>query len=93
MANKTKEQLLKEIEELTNKLGEVEDELQMCKEIEACDNMGTAYKAIYDNFVKAGFTKEESFALLMETMRNTVRDFMREARDNRNTYKYGYRRY
>ena len=92
MANKTKEQLLKEIEELTTKLGEVEDELQMCKEIEACDNMGTAYKAIYDNFIKAGFAKEEAFILLQETMRSTVHDFMREAKGNRSTYR-SYRRY
>lgn len=90
MANKTKNDLLMEIEELTKLIGEKEDELQKYREIEACDSMGEAYKTIYDNFIKAGFDKNEAFVLLQETVRSTIHDFMRPAKGNRITYtRYG----
>ena len=92
MANKTKNELLAEIEEINKKLYETEQDLIKYEQISACANMGEEYKLIYDNYLKAGFTKAEAFELLKITVDRTVTEFTRDIRSN--YYRRGsYRRY
>lgn len=94
MANKTKNELLVEIEELNKKLFEVEQDLVKYEQISACATMGDEYKLIYDNYVKAGFSKADAFELLKITVDRTVTEFIRDIRYNYNNRRsYSGRRY
>lgn len=93
MANKTKNDLLKDIDELNKKLAETEQDLVKYEQIAACANMAEEYKLIYDNYIKAGFTKDEAFILLKTTMECTVNSFMRDIRNSRSYSSYRYGRY
>lgn len=91
MANKTKNELIAEIEELNKKLYENEQDLIKYEQISACANMGEEYKLIYDNYLKAGFTKAEAFELLKITVDRTVTEFTRDIRSSYRGVRY--RRY
>ncbi len=84
MANKTKNDLLQEIEELNKQLREAEQDLIKYEQIAECLNMAEEYKLIYDNYIKAGFTEEQAFDLLRITMDKSIPEFMRDIRYNRN---------
>lgn len=86
MANKTKNDLLLEIEELKETLANKEDELVRYREVQAFENMGQEYKIIYDNFVKAGFTEEQAFRLMEISVERTIHDFLRPARGTYRNY-------
>lgn len=94
MANKTKNELLKDIEELHKVICEKEQDLIKYEQIAACANMGEEYKLIYDNYINAGFTEEQAFSLLKTTVEFTIRDFMTDIRRSRSSnYSYRYNRY
>lgn len=92
MANKTKNELLQEIQDLQKELMNKEQELIKYEQISACLNMGEEYKLIYDNFINAGFTEEQAYGLLQITMDRTVNEFMRDIR-NSHRYNPSYRNY
>lgn len=88
MANKTKNELLMEIEELRKTLDDKENELIKYEEIAMCTNMGEEYKLIYDNYVKAGFTEGQAFKLLQITVERTINDFIRSTTQQRRFTSY-----
>ncbi len=92
MANKTKNDLFMEIEELKKELLSKEQDLIKYEQIAVCANMGEEYKLIYDNYIKAGFSEEQAFDLLRVTVERTVHDFMGDIR-RRGTSYYRYGRY
>lgn len=92
MAGKTKNDLIEEIKVLEEKLYECSQDLIKYEQIATCANMGEEYKLIYDNYLAAGFTKDQAFKLLEVTVERTVSDFMRDIRGNSRN-RISYRRY
>lgn len=76
MSNKTKNDLLIDIENLKNELREREDKLAKYDTIAMCADMGEEYKLIYDSYVKAGFPEEQAFELLRVTVERTINTIM-----------------
>ena len=94
MANKTKKELLEEIEKLNEVIGEKEQDLVKYEHISTCMDMAEEYKLIYDKYEAAGFTKKEAFELLKIAVERTINDFMRETTNGRRRNSYGgYRGY
>lgn len=89
MANKTKNDLLQEIEGLKKLLQEKEAKLTEYEIINACANAAEEYKLVYDNYIKAGFTPDQAFELLHITVDRTISDVVLEVRRNiRTGYRY-----
>lgn len=90
MANKTKNDLLQEIEELKKLLCEKEAKLAEFEIINTCVDASEEYKLVYDNYIKAGFTQEQAFDLLRITVDRTITDVVFEAKRNMrlNSHRY-----
>lgn len=94
MANKTKAELIVEIEELNKKLFSLEQEVIKYEQVAACANVGEEYKLIYDNYISAGFTEDQAFRLIEITVERTIDQFTRDIRYSRESrYRRGYVRY
>ena len=88
MANKTKNDLLMEVEELKKKLYETEDKLIKYEQISACVDMGAEYKLIYDKYIESGFTEEQAFELLKIVTDRTVTQFLNDIKYGKHRVSY-----
>ena len=93
MPNKTKNDLLKEIEELNSQLYSTEQDLIKFEQIAKCASVGEEYKIIYDSYMNAGFNKEEAFELLKVIVDKTANSFLHDIAFNRRSQYQRYRRY
>mgnify|MGYP000866498244 CR=1 FL=1 len=65
MAQKTKAELEQEIKEL-------KQQLESAKTKESYDNSAKETKAMYDSYVKAGFTEEQAWTIIMTLISNAT---------------------
>lgn len=91
MANKTKNELLVDIDNLNKALNDKEAELMKYEQVAACKNNAEYYKSIYDSYVEAGFTEEQSLEILKIIVERTINNFMSEATRTRRVSYYNYR--
>lgn len=89
MAGKTKNDLLNDIEALNKELDKKECEIRKYESLSACKNHAEEYKDIYDNYVDAGFTKDQALEILKIIIDRTINIVMYE---NTNYRRYN-RRY
>lgn len=88
MANKTKNELMQEIEDLKKELVEKEDELIKYEELSTCSTLAEKYKTVYDSYISAGFTAEQAMSILKTIIERTVGGYMSET-TNRRYSRYG----
>lgn len=90
MANKTKKELLEDVERLEQQLRDTREDLRKYEYISSCANMAEEYKLIYDNYVKAGFTEGMAETMLLKTMDHTLPYLMTNVRGSRVSYRSYY---
>lgn len=88
MANKTKNELIQEIENLKNELNEKEVDLLQYEELSSCSSLAEKYKKVYDSYVAAGFTKDQAMSILNTIIDRTVCNYMRDVTTSRYNRRY-----
>lgn len=88
MANKTKNELIQEIEDLKKELNEKEEALVQYEELRTCSTLAEKYKTVYDSYIEAGFTADQAMSILNTIIDRTVSGYMAD-----NTNRRRYRRY
>lgn len=88
MANKTKNELIQEIEELKKELHTKEEELTEYEELSACSTLAEKYKTVYDSYISAGFTKDQAMTILKTIIERTVSTYMVDASNRRRYRRY-----
>lgn len=88
MANKTKNELIQEIEDLKKELNEKEADLVEYEELSACSTLAEKYKKVYDSYVAAGFTVDQAMSILNIIIDRTVCGYMTEGTNRRRYGRY-----
>jgi hypothetical protein len=88
MANKTKNELIQEIEDLKKELNDKEADLIQYEELSACSTLAEKYKTVYDSYISAGFTADQAMTILNTIIQSTIRGYMSDVTNNRR-YQYG----
>lgn len=70
---KTKAELLEEIKVKEEEIRELKKETERLKRYEQYDEMTGEIKAMYDSFVRSGFTEEQAFKLLNTAIVNAFK--------------------
>lgn len=69
MATKTRAELMTEIDQKNEEIKKLEEEIKMLEKYKQCKDMGDEFKAMYTAFEVAGFTSDQAFTLLIETLK------------------------
>jgi predicted nuclease with TOPRIM domain len=85
MSYKTREELMKEIENKNDEIKNLKEEIKKLDRITQYTEGANELAALRDSFVAAGFTKSEATTLTIEMMKNAVA--------MTNTGKFTYRKY
>ena len=72
MANKTKNELLEEIEAKNKEIKDLKDEVQKLDRYKEYEKCADEFAAVRDSFVRAGFTKTEAFEMTKFTIQMAV---------------------
>lgn len=72
MANKTKNELLEEIELKNNEIKELKNEVKKLERFKQYEDMTDEMGALRDSFVKSGFSKAEAFEMVKVIMQNAM---------------------
>lgn len=67
--NKTKAELMEELEEIKAELKNKEKEIEDLKRFEKYKEMGDELKAMQNAFIDSGFTETQAFKMLLTTVR------------------------
>jgi DNA-binding protein H-NS len=68
MEKKTKKELLELIKEKEKEIGELKEQAKKAEQYEQFEDSARDFKALYDSFVKAGFSEEQAFTLVHTSM-------------------------
>lgn len=93
MANKTKAQLLEEIEVLENSLQEANIELERFQRYEDYDRTTGDIKIFHEKLIDAGFDKEQAFELTKAATPKLIDETLRDERAIRWRSRPGQPRY
>lgn len=61
---KTKEDLMDDIRRKNHEISELKEKVKNLERYEKYDEMADETKAIYDSFIRSGFTEDQAFTLL-----------------------------
>lgn len=68
MATKTKNELLEEIEQKNTEIAELNEEIKKFDKYKQYDESADELRALFDSFVRTGFSDDQAFALLQTIM-------------------------
>ena len=68
MARQTKEELMEIIEQKNEEIAGLNEEIKRLDRYKQYDDMADEFKALYDSFVRSGFTDDQAFVLLGQAM-------------------------
>lgn len=68
MATKTKNELLEEIEQKNTEIAELNEEIKKFDKYKQYDKSADELRALFDSFVRTGFSDDRAFALLQTIM-------------------------
>ena len=84
----TKAMLCEELEETRKTVSELEDKLVNYERYEAYESVAGETYGMFENFMNAGFTREEALTLAQQLVLSVYSDKTRPIRYGRNSYRY-----
>lgn len=72
--NKTKEELLKEIDEKEKNISDLLDQIDRLEKYKKYEETAEEMKTIYDSYILAGFSADQAFRLLLAMFNNVLKN-------------------
>ena len=72
MSALTREELLEEIQKKNDEIKKLKDDMKQLEKLKELDKCTLEIKALYDGFVRVGFTEEQSFEFVKISLSKNV---------------------